>query len=570
MTAAPLYTDYGYSDFTGFRHGSLTESSFDIEGVPYTVNVIEAGGWLYIGFDTRMPEEFILEVDGVRLSSADATMQIYTYSNLYRWDDADVTWSDGASAQLKLYRGDSDAGEKECPGRGTAAGGEDVGVTAVPIIVTSTTADYFVLYVVHDFDGTAVEQPVLVKLGEAGTTTLAENVTMLAKERYRVEKYAVDNPADVDGDCVDDITELNSLGSMNPVNPAPRIYRNDGLVALVDTETFDEFSNTSADRHHLKLMVFGMDIDRPGFYIVNHGTHPFHQRFANALSLYDHELTADATRVELYYNSGLVAADGSEGLFYLEFSDYRRAVSFSDAVRAYALLAASAPLISNNLALYFRDDQIPFIQPELELFHASRIPLLFRDDIYGESSFEALNPGQGYGVLRSLDPDDRPGWRDVVIYEELPNDLPRVAGVISTVPQTPLSHVNLRAVQNAIPNAYIKDALDDADIVALVDSWVYVDVGESGYTIRAATKAEVDAQFEASRPSRMQTPQRDLTVTGIAALSDIGFDDWDAFGVKAANLAELRKLDFPEGTVPDGFRDSVLLLRRVHEGERAL
>ena len=34
---------------------------------------------------------------------------------------------------------------------------------------------------------------------------------------------------------------------------------------------------------------------------------------------------------------------------------------------------------------------------------------------------------------------------------------------------------------------------------------------------------------------------------------DIGFDDWDAFGVKAANVAVLGTLGFPEGTVPDGF-----------------
>ena len=77
------------------------------------------------------------------------------------------------------------------------------------------------LYVRHDLDGTEVELPVLVKRGEAGTTTLAENVEALPKERYRVEKYLVAAPADADGDGIDDITELNDLGTMNPVNPTP-------------------------------------------------------------------------------------------------------------------------------------------------------------------------------------------------------------------------------------------------------------------------------------------------------------------------------------------------------------
>ena len=65
------------------------------------------------------------------------------------------------------------------------------------------------LYVSHDVDGTEVDLPVLVKRGEAGTTTLAENVEALPVERYSVEKYLIADPADVDGDCVDDITELD-------------------------------------------------------------------------------------------------------------------------------------------------------------------------------------------------------------------------------------------------------------------------------------------------------------------------------------------------------------------------
>ena len=164
-----------------------------------------------------------------------------------------------------------------------------------------------------------------------------------------------------------------------------------------------------------------------------------------------------------------------------------------------------------------------------------------------------MNPGEGYGLLRSLEPDERPHSRDVVIYETLPNDMPRVAGIISTVPQTPLSHVNLRALQDGVPNAFIAGALDNADISDLIDSHVYYAVGDTGYTIRAATQAEVDDFYASSRPTEAQTPQRDLTVTSITALGDVRFEDWDSFGVKAANVAVLGTLRFPAGTVPDGF-----------------
>ena len=178
---------------------------------------------------------------------------------------------------------------------------------------------------------------------------------------------------------------------------------------------------------------------------------------------------------------------------------------------------------------------------------------MFDEDLFSETDFQALNPGEGYGLLRVMEPKERPNPRDIVIYEALPNELPRVAGVISTVPQTPLTHVNLRAVQDRIPNAFIRDALDEADINALIDSYVRYEVTETGWDLRAATKEEVDAHYASSRPALPQTPQRDLSITSITPLSQIGFEDWRAFGVKAANVAVLGTLGFPVGTVPDGF-----------------
>ena len=178
---------------------------------------------------------------------------------------------------------------------------------------------------------------------------------------------------------------------------------------------------------------------------------------------------------------------------------------------------------------------------------------MFTWDVFGDTSYIALNPATGFGLLRERGADERPHPREVAIFEALPNELPRVAGIISTVPQTPLSHVNLRAVQNGIPNAYIRDALTDPDIADLIGGYVRYEVQDRTYSIRSATQAEVDAHYASSRPAEAQTPQRDLSVTSITALSDIGFADWDSFGVKAANLAVLGTLGFPDGTVPDGF-----------------
>ena len=112
-----------------------------------------------------------------------------------------------------------------------------------------------------------------------------------------------------------------------------------------------------------------------------------------------------------------------------------------------------------------------------------------------------MNPGEGYGLLRVMGRGERPNPRDVVIYQALPNELPRVAGIITTVPQTLLSHVNLRAIQEGIPNAFIHNALDDETIDALIGSYVYYAVTETAYQIRAATREEVNGHFASLRPA---------------------------------------------------------------------
>ena len=417
-----------------------------------------------------------------------------------------------------------------------------IAVDAVPIVVESTTADYFVLYLKHDVEGTELELPVLVKRGSAGTTTLAENVEALPAERYSVEKYLIADPADVDGDCIDDITELDDLGNMSPVNPAVAIDINDGALAVPDNQTYDALAFHGV----IKFVLFGIDTDRPSVYFMNTNTHRHHIFFLADLNI-NHE---QAVFGAIVYSSNLIVPSGRAAGYYFNLSIYP---PFDLVERMHALFAANVPLIEDSLALYVRNQDLLFIQSDLPLYHASRVNLVFQEDFSGEPAFQALNPGEGYGLLRSLEPDERPNPRDVVIYEALPNELPRLAGIITTVRQTPLSHVNMRAIQDAVPNAYVRGALGKAEIASLVDRYVRYEVTETGWDLRAATHAEVDAHYASSRPSQQQTPQRDLSVRSITPLNDIAFDDWDAFGVKAANVALLRTMGFPTGTVPDGF-----------------
>ena len=489
-----------------------------------------------------------------------------TYSAATTYEDSATTQPGTYVYQVKAWRsGELSDGSNQtyaiqpesCVGDQFNSNPVDVPVSATPIVVESTPSDYFVLFVRPSLNQ-AAEIPISVTLGAAGTTTLTEQLSALPIAHYRVEKYPVEDPADMDGDCISDIVELADLGTLNPLNRVPEVEFRHGNVAIPDRETFEGLSYQGAivqndlhlqDLEFVKFFLLYMSTSRPVVYFMNTVTHRMHQRFLGAIET---DLS-QSMRGEIIYHPNVIAPDGSLGVYCFEFQRHE-SYPFNAVQYAYEVLAASMPLLENNLAYYPMPlYALPRYLSEQAQYDDSRVNVLLEADIFPDVDFISLNQGTGYGILRVMEREERPTPRDVVIYESLPNDLPRVAGIITTVPQTPLSHVNLRAIQDRIPNAFIRDAVDDETIDSLIDSHVQYTVTPTGYTIRAATKAEVDAHHDDSRPSETQTPERDLTVTEITTLSDVGFDDWTAFGIKAANVAVLGTLGFPAGTVPDGY-----------------
>ena len=438
-----------------------------------------------------------------------------------------------AGAALLLHTGPLLAHVEECSPPASTPTATEIAVSSVPIQVSSTTSDYFVLYA--NVDGR--EYPVQVKRGESGTTTLEENINALPASDYRVEKYAVADPADVDGDCLDDLADPSPLNHSHRIELDPE----DGAMMIADHAQFEELANEGV----VNFVLVELNSSTPEIYFQNTNTHPRHTLFADYLGINDnHTIWAPAT---LHYDPNILL-NGDAGVYYYKVG---REYYSSSIDRVHTLLAANLPLVDHNLA-YNRGsvDRLPsdWVHDE-----DPRIPVVDEGIIFRDVSYSALNAGEGFGRLQALEPDDRPNPRDIVLYETLPNELSRVAGIISTQPQTPLSHVDLRAKQNKIPNAFIRDAMDDAEISSLVGQYVYYRVTENAFELREATKAEVDSHYESLRPRARQNLERDLSVQAITQLSEIGFEDYDAFGVKAANVAELGKLDFPEGTAPDGF-----------------
>jgi len=288
----------------------------------------------------------------------------------------------------------------------------------------------------------------------------------------------------------------------------------------------------------------------PNLYFVNSNNYSLHTDFASAVGLYNNGTLMTGT---IAFHPSVVSANGTSGTYRFFFQP-NNLFSFKYVQKAMELMAANMPFLKNNLCYYpLEQVGLPLYIQEQATYDASRICVLVEADLYADVDYLALHVAEGYGLLRVMNINDLPGAREVVLYEALPNELPRVGGIITTVMQTPLSHVNLRAIQDDVPNAFIRNASQQAGIDTLIGKYVYYKAGPTEFTIRQATQAEVDAFYESIRPTEHQIPVRDLSKTKIEPLDSISFAESASFGVKCANVATMRTFGFPDGTIPDGY-----------------
>lgn len=287
-------------------------------------------------------------------------------------------------------------------------------------------------------------------------------------------------------------------------------------------------------------------------YFINTKTHRAHMMFGNAIGL-PRTRGGDQMKGVLVYRPMLMSPSGEAGLFTFEFEPFD-SYSFEMVKTAYDALTTKMPILKGHLGYYPRGDRaLDRYEEESEKYAKADLRVYLDVDLYSSDvGYLPLNPGTAFGRLRLMSIDERPSPREIVLYKTLPNEMPRVAGIITAVRQTPLSHVNLRAVQDRVPNAFITKASEDKSIKPLIGKLVAYSVTADGYMIREATSEEVESHFAHLRPAKKQAPKRDLSAKEIRSLDDVSFKDASNVGVKAANLAVMRTFEFPEGTIPAG------------------
>ncbi len=302
-----------------------------------------------------------------------------------------------------------------------------------------------------------------------------------------------------------------------------------------------------ANLQYVKFIIENTGTDQAKFYFMNTKNYRAHPPYMRMVGVSNRGVVRGA----LTFLPHLETPSGGAGLYVFDFQP-NDSYTFEQIKIIRDTLLAKMPLLKGNVAFHPLPGNMARYRSEKKEYDASDVAVYLDDQLYAKIAFLPLNAAESYGLLRVMDNETRPSPRDIVICKTLPNQMPRVAGVISAVRQTPLSHVNLRAVQDKVPNAYVRGALERKEISSFVGKLVHYKVTPRGYTIRAATKAEVDKHFASLRPAQPQTPVRDLSAKKIRPLAEIKFENSTSFGVKTANLATLGQFGFPTGLVPAG------------------
>ena len=180
---------------------------------------------------------------------------------------------------------------------------------------------------------------------------------------------------------------------------------------------------------------------------------------------------------------------------------------------------------------------------------------VLQSDIAKEQEYQPLNVAKGLGrihIIPKLDDHVEIGFNEILVLDEVPVQLPPVAGIITSQPSTPLSHINLLAKGWGIPNAYIKNA---KELFKQYDGWwVSFETLREKYTIKRADMDQL-REYQRRQAQRLDVmrPRFDLDEKRLLDLAQQRAKSSIAYGGKSANLGEVMNARLPGILVPNGF-----------------
>ncbi|OJF14453.1 phosphoenolpyruvate synthase [Couchioplanes caeruleus subsp. caeruleus] len=321
-------------------------------------------------------------------------------------------------------------------------------------------------------------------------------------------------------------------------------------------EAFEQLAGTLSGHRFVKVVV-----DRPAgvIHFIDNNRYAFHAYYIaeHILHIPREELEANVDQ----YNHAFYA--DPDRRLYLGLLSMHAREDDTGTRRFLCLETVEVDTMSTEMLRYFYafvadriDPGLPLLfkpathRQELQLSDvpATEMPRISAHEIFSAAPFVALQPGVAQGRLRAFRDEDAYRradpplqWYDIIAMDRVPDDIPRLAGIINAQHTTPLSHTNVLAAGWAIPNAIQLDAFGRIDSAGLDGTWVRYEVVASADAI-ALTPIERPDDLD-RRPAwvaqQVTVEEPEVHLSPIAGLDEIRAGDRYRYGTKAANLGEL-------------------------------
>jgi hypothetical protein len=181
------------------------------------------------------------------------------------------------------------------------------------------------------------------------------------------------------------------------------------------------------------------------------------------------------------------------------------------------------------------------------------LPRIYSHELFEKARHLVLHPGETTGRLRYFRDEEEYRqahgsfeWFDIIVMNRIPDDVPRVSGMIHLRPTTPLSHTNVLAAGWQIPNSVDLDFERRVREEGWNGAWVRY-VARGGQTLGSEVGEVLVERSE--RPTNLRKPEWSLhhieleqpltEATPILPLDALRVRDRYKYGTKAANLGEM-------------------------------
>ncbi len=315
---------------------------------------------------------------------------------------------------------------------------------------------------------------------------------------------------------------------------------------------FSQFSGELANYRFVKIVY---DRQRSDFHIINNkifNLHAFYiaekilglpkTQMESQIDEYNQKFYFDEDR--RFFLGTLSLHQGQQGQFYVIETVEVDVMTPTMMLEFYQVVRAA---LDSQYPLLFKPAN-HHQEQSLRNAEIQRLPIIHNNELFSSAKYICLNKGKTQGRIRAFATIESYKlnratilWHDIIVMNRVPDDIPRVAGIINGDHTTPLSHTNVLAAGWQIPNCIQIGIFDQILKEGLDGAWVEMTVPNIGSDV-LLTKIERPASADqkptwAIHKIQIETPV--IEHTPIKALDELRSYDRYKYGTKAANLGEL-------------------------------